>query len=177
MSNIKKIGLSLNDYPDGFPLGQWIRHQRLHCTDPERRKKLEALPGWSWDIDSEKWNRGFELTKKYGVVRQQDEVEGYKLGIWQTNQRSKCKDPERRKKLESLPDWAWSPFDVKWNLNFRLTQKYGLVPAKTVKEGISLGKWQEHQKYTCKDPERRKKLESIPGWAWSKSKNARNKQK
>ena len=54
---MNKVGTSLEDYPEGFPLGQWIKNQRVGCTDPERRKKLEKLPGWVWNVDDEKWNR------------------------------------------------------------------------------------------------------------------------
>jgi hypothetical protein len=42
------------------------------------------------------------------VGRQFKTENGFMLGRWIDNQRQKCKDVERRKRLESVPGWEWA---------------------------------------------------------------------
>ena len=104
--------------PDGFRLGHWINTQRQACKDPERRKLLESIPGWTWVVVERKpnsknialWEKGYDHLKQYGsgAVTQKYRMEdGFDLGHWVMNQRRICKDPERRKRLELIPDWTW----------------------------------------------------------------------
>ena len=44
----------------GYRLGAWVRNQRGQRLDKhttEQKQRLEALPGWSWNTQADKWDR------------------------------------------------------------------------------------------------------------------------
>ena len=107
---LQKHGMVSQDYitEDGYGLGIWLKTQRDKCNDPERRKRLESIPGWTWNARNDKWEKGFILLQKHGVVSKIFKTkDGFPLGTWIHFNRSKCNDPERRKRLESIPGWFW----------------------------------------------------------------------
>jgi superfamily II DNA or RNA helicase len=104
---------------DGCKLGAWVRNQRSRqdTLDAERRYRLQALPGWTWDVLTGKWEEGFSRLLDY-VERNGDArvpfsyvVDGYRLGQWINTQRVKYAkgtlDADRQRQLQALPGWTW----------------------------------------------------------------------
>lgn len=122
-----KIGVVAAKSQEHPALGAWQGQQRTKTGQSKLTKKqrelLEQIPGWVWDASfrvaentqammkekSEKtFAVGIKYTKKYGPVSQKFVTpDGYRLGLWQSNQRSRCKDPKQRKALEAIPGWKW----------------------------------------------------------------------
>jgi superfamily II DNA or RNA helicase len=108
--------------PDGFRLGGWVNTQRTAFTrgsfDPERQRRLEALPGWSWDPFEDRWSSSYAILRQYTAEHGHARVpnaciyEGIKLGQWVYLQRNAYSEgklsDDRRQRLETLPGWVWS---------------------------------------------------------------------
>ena len=52
---------------DGFPLGSWVRNLRSSkdAMNVDYQQRLEALPGWSWEVLSDQWEQGFSYLKQF----------------------------------------------------------------------------------------------------------------
>ncbi|MDO9227910.1 MAG: Helicase associated domain protein [Pseudomonadota bacterium] len=171
---------------DGYRLGLWVSKQRKAKDDlaAARREQLEALSGWTWDVNSEKWELGFryltEFVEREGqclVPHAFQTDDGYRLGHWVSAQRKAKEDlsPEHIEQLESVMGWVWDAIAEKWELGFSHLVEYfnyeghcQVQKAYIAADGYSLGQWMQTQRRT-KDSlpeERKKRLETIPGWAW-----------
>jgi len=185
LSYVTRMGDALVpvDYVEGdFRLGQWVRGQRSRRErlEPERRSRLEAVPGWVWDPGDARWEEAYKhlcaYAERVGSARvpQGYLEDGYRLGQWVISQRSRCQDQERRARLEELPGWVWDTKEAQWEEAYELLCAYAeregtaRVPPDYVLGDIRLGRWVVKQRSRRKmlDSEHQTRLQQVPGWVW-----------
>jgi superfamily II DNA or RNA helicase len=170
---------------DGLKLGQWTRMRRREHKNlsPERQALLEALPEWYWGRSGDyAWEQKFLIARQFAQRDGHARVpsghieDGVKLGQWIAQQRSErnALSPERVGRLEALPGWTWTVSDDTWDDRYALLwtfvnrEGHARVPQCHVENGIKLGTWVQVQrdKQDRLAPERRARLERVPGWSW-----------
>ena len=103
---------------DDYRLGQWVADQRTtkDTMEPDRRQRLEALPGWSWDVLSDQWEEGFSYLKQFSereghcrvpLATRPTTVIDSVSGLQIREQTKDTMEPDRRQRLEALPGWSW----------------------------------------------------------------------
>ncbi len=189
---------------DGFRLGQWVHNQRSAYAagqlEPERVKRLESVRGWVWDPMAAAWERGcafllqFARREGHTRVRQSHVEDGFRLGNWVNQQRVRYRagklEPERVKRLEEVSGWAWEGQAAVWEQvweqrwvalrKFVSREGHSRVFHSHVEGGFQLGRWVSHQQEAYRAgrlaSERVRRLESLPGWSWSRRGNERRRQ-
>jgi Helicase associated domain len=173
---------------DGYRLGRWVTNQRSNRERmiPERRQRLEELPGWSWHPYSDQWEEGFSHLRKFSkaghcrVPVSYKSDDGYRLGSWINAQRTRKETitPDRRQRLEALPRWSWDVHSERWEEGFAHLQKFSkraghcsVLQTYKTDDGYRLGIWVRNQR--CREKtmkaDRKKRLEALPNWLWSRS--------
>jgi superfamily II DNA or RNA helicase len=171
----------------GYPLGAWVAIQRRdgHSgkLSAERRDRLDAVPGWVWSLEEERWEKGFRHLQEYVDVYGNSRVtqtyttgDGVRLGAWVNVQRTrynqKTLEKDRIERLAQLPGWVWRASEAKWDNAFQGLKEYAdthrtaRVPRGYVIGELKLGDWVINQraKWNKLSEERRQKLKSLPGW-------------
>jgi superfamily II DNA or RNA helicase len=170
---------------DGFALGKWVNHQRTAWDngdlDPERERRLEEL-GWIPDVLVAQWEEGYsyfrEFVEQHGdanVPARYETADGYLLGSWVSNQRTRHRqgklDRERERRLGEL-GWTLDVLTAWWeegyghfrefveqNGHARVARHY-----KTA-DGFALGIWLLSQQISHRkgklDPERERRLREL----------------
>jgi hypothetical protein len=173
---------------EGYKLGNWVGNQRsFHdrgTLDPDRQRRLEGVPGWTFDPFAASWEDGFRRLQDY-VQRHRDALvpashrEGdHKLGQWVGWQRSEhakgTLEADRERRLLELPGWTWDPRADQWEEGFSRLQDYvqrhgdARVPGSYTVDGYKLGGWVKtqrrlHAKGTL-NADRQHRLGDLPGW-------------
>jgi Helicase associated domain len=85
--------------------------------------------------------------------------------------------PDRQARLEAISDWTWDPYETDWEEGFKRLRRFVKREGRfrmrrdyQDQDGYRLGEWVRRQVKAYQkgklDPERRARLEALPGWTW-----------
>jgi hypothetical protein len=172
-------------------IGKWVSHQRdafrQGTLSDDRVSRLEALPGWTWNVHAGFTEKGFGLLSAFvqreghSLVPARFVESGFKLGTWVSNQRTSYRTGElpveRVQQLESLPGWSWNLAADQWGNAFESLKAFvdreghAQVPKGFVESGFRLDRWVNVQRKSFRlgeiSEDRINQLEALPGWTWS----------
>lgn len=180
----------VSDYQEGnVQLGRWVTAQRMRFKrgrlELDRAERLEAVPGWVWDVAAFEWEQGFAALQRYGdreghvrvpVEHVEDDL---RLGQWVRSHRRpnggrRTITDEQRSRLEAVPGWTYeSPQDTAWDRAFAALADFAGAHGHLRKPSapdVDLRGWvgQQRQRYRAGslDHDRARRLETVPRWSW-----------
>jgi hypothetical protein len=183
---------------EGERLGRWVQRQRnvykgVHGGGRLTKKQMEklvALPGWTWERRSDKWEQAYRalvaFQRREGHIKiPAGHVEnGVRLDAWIIRQRQHFlmgriqRQGDHVARLEEVPGWKWSEsYAERWDRHYAALEKFvkreghANLPTKHVEGDVMLGQWvrnqrQRHEWLQAHHPSRIARLEALPGWIW-----------
>ena len=175
---------------EGVVLTSWVQRQRQSYfagnLDDYKKALLEQISGWEWTPNEFKWDEDFQKLQQYkadmdGRNPLPKEIHaGFRIGSWVVQQRMKYRNGMLAEKqiryLENLENWTWDPDGLEWTKKFNATYRYAereghlRLSTSHQEDGLQIGKWVAHQRGCYAKgilpEERRKLIETIPGWQW-----------
>lgn len=124
----------------GLALGAWVHDLRRPARRAKlahtRQRRLESLPGWSWDYrPRHPWGSAFEELAAYAAdhghtnpPKDHRLEDGRVLAKWVAAQRQAHGKgrlgADHTRQLESLPGWSWNVIEARWEENFAALAAY-----------------------------------------------------
>lgn len=151
--------------PDGFRLGDWVSNQRQRkkagLLELSRVTRLEKV-GFVFDIEQAAFDQGMSALLKYlevhrhcNVPREYVTDDGYKLGSWCSNMRTRLKKAgyeDQREALQAI-GFVFSVPELRWNEMYDAAREYlsstssSSVPVKYISPaGLKVGAWISRQR-------------------------------
>jgi superfamily II DNA or RNA helicase len=165
----------------GVNLGFWVATQRqgMGYLSPDRKKRLDDI-GFVWDAVADAWDEGFSKLVQFKEqeahcrVPASFNLDGFRLGIWVSNQRAKQYklSSERRRRLDGI-GFVWDPNTDRWEegfsklLQFKELEGHCRVPQRFKLDGFNLGRWVATQRsiQNTLPPDRKNRLSDL-GFVW-----------
>tara|TARA_B100000768_G_scaffold118243_1_gene109383 strand:+ start:138 stop:3740 length:3603 start_codon:yes stop_codon:yes gene_type:complete len=169
----------------GHLLGNWVSIQRGgRLLTADHQVQLEKLDHWVWEVFDGRWTEGFKHLGSHLanggsclVPTHFKTNEGFSLGTWIANQRTRRDklDSPKKQLLSNLDGWVWEPNEFFWNegyqrlLAFSTDNGHSDVPTAFIcNDGFKLGAWVGRQRgsKTALSTKRISLLSDLPGWVW-----------
>jgi Helicase associated domain len=137
-------------------------------------ERLEAL-GFKWNTKEAQWERNFRAFQDYIQRNGHAPTQSCELGVWANNQRRLYRkgdlSPDRIRRLQEI-GFEWRVKDARWDEAFRQVEEFAALHGHLPRRGDPGGDWVNNQRALYRkgalsiSPERIKRLEKLPGWAW-----------
>ncbi len=175
----------------GVRVRTWVQARRTDyratALTPEQIASLEALPGWSWQAHTNRWERGLRAARahinEHGSLTTTETtvVDGFALGRWiirvRADHRAGTLTPAQADVLQALPGWDWGrPGEGAWRRGLRYLRAYvaqhgtATPPVHTVVDTYPLGQWVTARRRDYRAgrlrTDRVSTLQALPGWTW-----------